>query len=227
MSINWGLWENVGITAHGPPGARRQLEGFGQLTVEQALSHLDALTRTSATQIGVSPIEFSKLPELFQRLPLFRAFARPKSPEESGKRVFRDRLDGAPAGRRRALLEKFVQESVASVLGAQAGELTDRRAGFSSLGMDSLATLELRNRLQSGLRESLPAALAFHYPNLETLTDFLAEGILQDHAGSKEPPNEARPDPPSDPGVSGSDLSRKLAERMASLRNSLDASLRP
>nr|AEH26538.1 polyketide synthase [uncultured Acidobacteria bacterium C5] len=221
LSINWGIWDGIGVAAHGPASSRWQLEGFGTLTVEEALSHLDALMRSTAVQVGVSPIDVAKLPDLFKHLPLFRSIARPVTADEPGKKSFRDRLNAAPAGRRRALLEKFVQDSVAAVLGVDARDLTDRRAGFSSLGMDSLSTLELRNRLQAGLRESLPAALAFHYPNLETLTSFLATGLIDAPIVTAVEPHAAleRPVPEI---LSRSDLDGLLAERMASLKDTLD-----
>lgn len=222
LSINWGQWDGVGLTSQGHTRNRWQLEGFGKLTVDQSLSHLNALLRSTAVQVGVSPIEFSRLPDLFQRLPLLRAFARPKTESEQGNRLFRDRLDAAPAGRRRTLLDKFVQENVAAVLGVEARELTDRRAGFSSLGMDSLATLELRNRLQAGLRESLPAALAFHYPNVETLVNFLAEGVINDHNATNDEPAKVAPEQQAVQSHSRSDLNKLLAERMAALKNTLD-----
>jgi len=222
LSINWGQWDGVGLTSQGDGRNRWQLEGFGKLTVEQALSHLNDLIRSTAVQVGVSQIEFSKLPELFQRLPLLRAFARPKTESQQGNRLFRDRLDAAPMGRRRALLDKFVQENVAAVLGVEARELTDRRAGFSSLGMDSLATLELRNRLQAGLRESLPAALAFHYPNVETLVNFLSTGLINDHIATNDEPAVVAPVQPSVQSHSRSDLTQLLAERMAALKDTLD-----
>jgi acyl transferase domain-containing protein/acyl-CoA synthetase (AMP-forming)/AMP-acid ligase II/acyl carrier protein/precorrin-6B methylase 2 len=221
LSINWGLWDGVGLAANGHANGRWQLEGFGKLSVDQALSQLDALTGSTAVQVGVSTIEFSRLPDLFQRLPLFRAFARPNESEQRS-RLFRDRLDAAPAGRRRALLEKFVQDSVAAILGVNARELTDRRAGFSSLGMDSLATLELRNRLQAGLRESLPAALAFHYPNVETLVAFLATGLINEPNTTNDEPAGVPPELPTVQSNSRSDLNKLLAERMAALKDTLD-----
>jgi hypothetical protein len=87
--------------------------------------------------------------------------------------------------------------------------------------MDSLATLELRNRLQAGLGESLPAALAFHYPNLETLTGFLAGGVLNTAADTAAAPAAAPAQTPA--GGSGSEMDDLLA-RMASLKETLDRS---
>jgi hypothetical protein len=44
--------------------------------------------------------------------------------------------------------------------------------------MDSLMALELRNRLQTGLKRSLPSMLTFDYPNIAALTDFLLRDLF-------------------------------------------------
>ncbi|HWI20148.1 MAG TPA: type I polyketide synthase, partial [Vicinamibacterales bacterium] len=221
LSINWGIWDGIGVAARMDAGSRRQLDGFGTLSPERAVAHLDTFVRSTSVQVGVSPIDVSRLPDAFKDLPLFRSLVRSATVETPQRRSFRDRLNAAPAGRRRALLDSFVQESVAAILGVSATELTDRRAGFSSLGMDSLATLELRNRLQAGLGESLPAALAFHYPNLETLTGFLATGVLETKPEAAAP--VAAPGQPVPPSGTGNDMDDLLA-RMASLKETLDRS---
>lgn len=222
LSINWGIWDGVGVAAQLDSGHRRQLDGFGTLSAEQAVSHLESFVRSTRVQIGVSPIDVSRLPDAFRELPLFRSLLRSATPDTPQRRSFRDRLNAAPAGRRRALLDTFVQESVASILGVNPTELTDKRAGFSSLGMDSLATLELRNRLQAGLGESLPAALAFHYPNLETLTGFLATGVLDPQADTAAASSVA-PAQAAQGAGSGNEVDDLLA-RMASLKETLDRS---
>lgn len=221
LSINWGIWHGVGVAAKVDTGNRRQLDGFGALSAEQAVSHLDTLMRSTSVQIGVSPIDAPRLPDAFKALPLFRSLLRSTTADTPQRRSFRERLNAAPAGRRRALLDTFVQESVAAILGVNPAELTDRRAGFSALGMDSLATLELRNRLQAGLGESLPAALAFHYPNLETLTGFLATGVLD--AKTEAAPPAAAGEPPPAAAAAGNEVDDLLA-RMASLKETLDRS---
>lgn len=222
LSINWGIWDGIGVAARMDAGNRRQLDGFGTLSAEQAVSHLESFVRSTSVQIGVSPIEISRLPDAFRELPLFRSLLRSATVDTPQRRSFRDRLNATPAGRRRAMLDAFVRDSVAAILGVNATELTDRRAGFSSLGMDSLATLELRNRLQAGLGESLPAALAFHYPNLETLTGFLATGVLDAKTAGAPAPAVANAQAAQATG-SGNEVDDLLA-RMASLKETLDRS---
>ena len=45
---------------------------------------------------------------------------------------------------------------------------------FSSMGIDSLMALELRNRLESSLGLSLPATLVWSYPTINALVPHLA-----------------------------------------------------
>jgi hypothetical protein len=48
------------------------------------------------------------------------------------------------------------------------------------MGMDSLMALELKNRLQTSLGCSMPATLAFDYPSIEALADYLSKQLFAD-----------------------------------------------
>jgi acyl carrier protein len=71
-----------------------------------------------------------------------------------------------------------VRGQVAQVLGLPEGTLPPQEQGFFNLGMDSLLTLELRNRLQASLACTLPNTLTFNYPTIEALVAYLAEAVL-------------------------------------------------
>ncbi|MDE5124301.1 MAG: condensation domain-containing protein, partial [Trichodesmium sp. St19_bin1] len=71
-----------------------------------------------------------------------------------------------------------VRRQVANVLGISHPESIAMDTGFFDLGMDSLTSVELRNKLQSSLECSLPSTLAFDYPSLIKLVDYLSEQIL-------------------------------------------------
>ena len=79
--------------------------------------------------------------------------------------------------------------------------------------MDSLTTLELRNRLQGSLGRALPSTLAFDYPNVGTLAAFLLRELGFDQAASRE----ARPRP------STGDVQLEIDEWLAHVESLTDA----
>jgi acyl carrier protein len=51
----------------------------------------------------------------------------------------------------------------------------DPRRPLGAMGLDSLMALELRNRLESALGRTLSATLAWNYPTVDALVDYLAD----------------------------------------------------
>jgi acyl transferase domain-containing protein/acyl carrier protein len=72
---------------------------------------------------------------------------------------------------RKELLMTHIQEMLAKVLGLSA--LPATYLGFTDLGMDSLMGIELRRMLERSLQISLRSTLAFEYPTVEALADYL------------------------------------------------------
>lgn len=67
---------------------------------------------------------------------------------------------------------------IAGVLDLPTSEPVLPRQGFFDMGMDSLTSVELRNRIQADLGCSLPSTVAFDFPNLDTLVGYLADNVL-------------------------------------------------
>jgi pimaricinolide synthase PimS1 len=71
---------------------------------------------------------------------------------------------------------------VAAVLGDDIPAAIEPARGFTDLGMDSLAAIELRNRLQTATGLRLPATVMFDYANPLALADFLMTELAPDPA---------------------------------------------
>lgn len=67
--------------------------------------------------------------------------------------------------------------------------LPDPHTGFSSLGMDSLMAVELRNRLQRqlGSQHTLSATLLFNHSSIIRMADYLAVRLLGTPEKKQEP----------------------------------------
>ncbi|MBW5487209.1 acyl carrier protein, partial [Streptomyces bambusae] len=89
----------------------------------------------------------------------------PRKPAAADPGAFARRLAGADADTRRRLLSDLVRDRTGAVLGHGTAAQIPAERSFRELGLDSLAAIELRNRLgaETGLR--LSPTLVFDHPS--------------------------------------------------------------
>ena len=97
-------------------------------------------------------------------------------------------LDTHPAARQR-LLTSLLREELQALLDSEEAPGAEER--LLDIGMDSLAIVELRDRLQRhvGSQWELPATLVFDYPRIHDLVDYFLDALIQDESAS--PTNDA------------------------------------
>jgi acyl carrier protein len=78
-------------------------------------------------------------------------------------------------------------------LGLDEPERIGLRQGLFDLGLDSLLSIALRNRLQATLGQPFRATLVFDYPTLEALTRHISETVLPTLAQSATPSPQENP----------------------------------
>ena len=78
----------------------------------------------------------------------------------------------------RELLTSQVQLHVAKVLGMSSPNSVDINKGFFDMGMDSLTSVELKNRLQGALGCTLSSTVLFKYPNVGAVVGYLIEQVF-------------------------------------------------
>jgi hypothetical protein len=233
LSINWGPWAGAGMAAgrDGREQSRRAAQGVGVIAPEQGLATLSRLLdQASPAQVAVLPIDWrtflgqfpaGSLPPLFAELARIEQAGGPAAqPTAEQLQFLMDLAEAAPA-QRRSLLLAHVREQVCKVLGLPPGQALDMHRGLMDLGMDSLMAVELRNRLQTSLRQPLPATLMFENPTVAVLAESLLTEVLF--------PEEAAPSlagsPPAAPspmeteleGLAEDEIAALLAERLTAL----------
>jgi acyl transferase domain-containing protein len=89
-----------------------------------------------------------------------------------------ERLKDLPHNERLDFLIAHLQHEVATVLGLDASQLIEQKLGFFEMGMDSLLAIELRNRIKTNLGTLISPTLAFNYPNIESLANYLLNTVF-------------------------------------------------
>ncbi len=189
LSINWGPWSEIGVAAGRNLGDRLMTDGIGSIPADIGIQALEYLLGEGNAQVVVAPLDFSRL---FERSGAHAAGSRffcevarhdPVGPAvraaaASAPELPR-RLEEAQPSDRKKLLHEHVHEQVIRVLGFADSFRLDPRRGLSDLGVDSLMSIELRNRLQTSTGEPLPSTLVYDFPTIATLVEFLASDVLR------------------------------------------------
>ena len=194
--IDWGVWAG----AAGAPvavGERVRTPGFEPLPAPRALRALELLLTATPTQVAVAAVDWPAFaagrPQAAWRhlVDAPTTTPRPATDAAEPRGALRRALAEAPAERRWRLLLTWLGEQAAWMLGLADAATVDPERGFHELGIDSLAALKLRNRVQAGLDISLPGTVMFNHPSIASLAARLAATEL---AGLVRRPGAATPD---------------------------------
>jgi acyl carrier protein len=127
-----------------------------------------------------------------------------------------DSIRRAAPSERIEILEEYLLDEMGRVLRLSPSKI-DKYASFTSLGMDSLMGLELRNRLEAGVGLELSATLAYTYSNAASLAQHLSSSLGGVNSES-EVSAEGEPAPPAGSAIEESleddDLLAALDETM-------------
>ncbi|MFH8990129.1 SDR family NAD(P)-dependent oxidoreductase [Streptomyces sp. NPDC017940] len=174
VSVNWGSWGRVGMSARMEAAHIAEIERSGVRLFSPAwgLRTLHRLWRQGAAQRIVNVYDW---PQFASRLPAANAlYARvlPHVPGEGGGGDLADLL-ARPAPEQLKLISRVVAEKVAAVLHFESADEVEPGADFVGLGLDSVMGMEVKGSLQSHFGVGLPAALTFDYPSVRKIAEFL------------------------------------------------------
>ncbi|MFD0691931.1 type I polyketide synthase [Actinomadura fibrosa] len=201
VSLAWGLWSQAsGMTGHlGGAGLGRLARGgLAGLSTVEGLALFDAAlgSALAAGDPVVVPARFDfaalrSLAAAGDLPPVLGGLVRPpratpRAAEAERTGSFAERLAGLPAAERTNAALDLVRRSAAAVLGHATPDAIGEAQAFKDLGFDSLAAVELRNRLAKAAGVRLPATLVFDHPTPAELARRLLADLV--------------PEPPGEPG---------------------------
>jgi NADP-dependent 3-hydroxy acid dehydrogenase YdfG/acyl carrier protein len=191
-SLAWGLWRGVGMGRDLGALDMRRMTGsasLGVVSAEQGLELFDAALGCEEALLLPVPLDGGVLraearagsaPVLLSAL--VRVPTRQASTGGAGSLA--RRLAGLSQAERESAIDELLRGEVAIVLGHASGESIDREKTFKDLGFDSLAAVELRNRLNTATGLRLPATLTFDYPTSAAAAQHVLDGLARQGIGT-------------------------------------------
>lgn len=174
LTVNWGPFNDTGMTKH----LTQALEQHGfNLLDKDSIDVLDVLLSNPITQIAPCPINWDKYGKhsanQAECSDLFR------SPVTSNQQ-FLQTLRQQTKEKRVALLSQSLREIVTQVLDLDAPEQIKINDDLFSMGMDSLMSIEIRNRIHDKLQSpslSLSIEYFINTPTITKIADKIADEL--------------------------------------------------
>ncbi|MCW2952563.1 MAG: polyketide synthase [Conexibacter sp.] len=172
-TINWGTWSQVG------QAAQRSADAVSPITPTEGLEALESLLAARIPAAGVLRLDADELTDAFPDLAEIPLLSRiVGSAGRSGRQTGSAwpgvaALDPAQAPAR---IRARVDERVAAVLGVEPGRL-DADAPLTTLGLDSLLAMRIRNALQHDFDRLLPPSLMLRGASIDDVATWLCEAL--------------------------------------------------
>ncbi|RZS32687.1 acyl transferase domain-containing protein [Herbihabitans rhizosphaerae] len=176
-ALAWGLWAGAGMGSSLAEAdlLRAARDGLPAVSQEDGLALFDRALTADGGALLPLPLDLNALRTKGSALPsVLRGLVRVPARRAAAAAVVAgdtSRLD------ERELLN-LVRTHVAAVLGHASGDAVEPSRAFSELGFDSLAAVELRNRLNAATGLRLPATLVFDYPTTVSLAEHIGTELF-------------------------------------------------
>jgi acyl transferase domain-containing protein/NADPH:quinone reductase-like Zn-dependent oxidoreductase/NAD(P)-dependent dehydrogenase (short-subunit alcohol dehydrogenase family)/acyl carrier protein len=199
MSIQWGTFSEVGLSAaQENRGQRLMSRGIDSFTPEEGTQLLGKLLERPRVEVCLLRLSLRQWLEFYPQAAGMPFLSELRDAEVRGSAAqpgsVRQILERAAPSERQRLIEEHLIEQISHVLRLP-GASIDPRAPFTTLGMDSLMSLELRNRLEASLSLRLSAALLFTYPSVVAMAAYLAGQLQAEDKAPAPRAEEAAPAP--------------------------------
>jgi acyl transferase domain-containing protein/D-arabinose 1-dehydrogenase-like Zn-dependent alcohol dehydrogenase/acyl carrier protein len=198
ISLGWGAWDQTaGMTGtlSGSDLARFERMGIIPLSERQGLELFDLARGIDEALVLPVPLQMTVLRAQARAgalPPIVRGLVRApvRQASDAGGSLARQ-LAGASESEWDEIVSTLVDTNVAGVLGHASAHAIDSQSAFKDLGFDSLAAVELRNRLGQATGLRLPSTLIFDHPTPAATARYIRGRLAPDSDIDDRDPREA------------------------------------
>jgi microcystin synthetase protein McyG len=198
LTINWGIWENLGMVRRLSQGTGNPLvpRGMFSFTAEQGLGALESLLATDEVQTAVMPADWSMWNQYHPHSAYSPLLAELTSIDLNPDGLARSDSTGIAA--RAALLSMEPAERVRKIAELVIDQLSqslrlpanriDLNQSLNDMGIDSLMAVEMRNRLVDQLGIDIPIGQLLSDPSVNEFVEIVARNLASNLAPVPELP---------------------------------------
>ncbi|MFC9327395.1 SDR family NAD(P)-dependent oxidoreductase [Kitasatospora sp. NPDC057015] len=184
LSVQWGPFSDIGLAAEDEGrGARLAERGMGGFTAQAAWQALERFLARDERVLGYVPLNLRQWFDAYPDTSALRSWQvlRQAAERGGGQSAGSEFLDGLLASAVDSWpesVESKVRELAGRVMRLESAAI-DRETPFKALGLDSLMSLELRNRLEATFGLRLSPTLLWTYGNTRALSGELCERLSE------------------------------------------------
>ncbi len=177
LTVNWGALGGAGAVQR-DKAILKYLKTMGMppLSLEEALTGLGVVLRKNVATVGLCKVDWQAVGRAnpaIKRLRRFSDVAADTGASGGGGKV-RNELLAANGADRLRLLNAYLTQQIARVLKVDAGKIEPGRV-LNELGLDSLTSFQLKNRIESEIGITLRVDKFLQKPTVESLANSIAE----------------------------------------------------
>jgi thioester reductase-like protein len=188
-TIDWGPWAGGGMAL---PEYQQWLQRMGITALDpgQAILAIDAISRSTATQVVVANVDWARFVAVYATKAAKPLFDRLLSSEQAitnttTNSVFWQQLQAASIDNRSKILIEYLQALVTKVL--RLSSPPDLAVGLFEMGLDSLMALELFDQLQTDLPIKISIGSLMQSHSVLSLSELLLQACFPDDLSGTQP----------------------------------------
>jgi NADPH:quinone reductase-like Zn-dependent oxidoreductase/aryl carrier-like protein len=200
LAVDWGHIADAGYVSRNAKVAQHlDSVGLMGITAAQATQVLGQLLLQGGTQAVVAKVNWrlwsqAVPPSASPRYALIASNSGGGTETASPAQRIQDAILSASQEDRKHILRKYIVTQLARVLGSSEEKIRSDQP-LIELGMDSLMTIELKNKIEKETGLSLPTVILMRGPSIEALTELLLQQLSapQPSAMTSEPTEQIQP----------------------------------
>jgi acyl transferase domain-containing protein len=197
--IHWGPWAEVGMASNKLIQNKILRSGLLMLDPDVAIDAMEKVLESTRPEAVIARIDWTRIADyLAERVPLtlldnYTRSAQPapapagNGPAEGGAGLVQELLRQSAANALKQLTA-YVEATVREVLAIDPADTVEHTRALQKMGMDSLLSVELRNRFAAALQLQLPVSLMFDAPTIGAVSRLLLDELRTHHARSAQAP---------------------------------------